>query len=412
MLFGGCSFPCKVVAALEINTTSNFVYRQNFGSTVLLQKNIEGLTVRDIDNLSADVFVMSPPCQPFTRLGLQAASKDPRTKSFLHILDLLPKLSKPPDYILMENVKGFETSDTREHFLETLKSCGYSYQEFLLSPTQFGIPNSRLRYYLLAKRKPRQFCFAVQDEIMERIPQYSRTKLTQLSLSQTTHKICCQNCVLTPRGNEDENEITDNGQPLSTAATKCYSADKLELENFACKGCQQLRTMKISTSGDILNETSSGNCEVFSNGRISDYLEKDKPDEYFEDFLLSEKVLSKFALLLDIVTVHSERSCCFTKAYGHYAEGTGSVLKMADIDDTEIFCKYRDLSNEKQKSQLLSVLRLRYFTPREVANLHGFPTEFCFPASVSVKQKYRLLGNSLNVHVVSELMNCLLQSPS
>ena len=35
-----------------------------------------------------------------------------------------------------------------------------------------------------------------------------------------------------------------------------------------------------------------------------------------------------------------------------------------------------------------------------------------FPASVSVKQKYRLLGNSLNVHVVSELMNCLLQSPS
>ncbi|XP_015765022.1 PREDICTED: tRNA (cytosine(38)-C(5))-methyltransferase-like [Acropora digitifera] len=130
----GCSFPCKVVAALEINTTSNFVYRQNFGSTVLLQKKhrgakkFSGLTVRDIDNLSADVFLMSPPCQPFTRLGLQAASKDPRTKSFLHILDLLPKLSKPPDYILMENVKGFETSDTREHFLETLKSCGYSYQ--------------------------------------------------------------------------------------------------------------------------------------------------------------------------------------------------------------------------------------------------------------------------------------------
>ena len=27
----------------------------------------KGLTVRDIDNLSADVFVMSPPCQPFTR---------------------------------------------------------------------------------------------------------------------------------------------------------------------------------------------------------------------------------------------------------------------------------------------------------------------------------------------------------
>ena len=133
---------------------------------------------------------------------------------------------------------------------------------------------------------------------MERIPQYLRTKLTQLSLSQTTHKIGRQNCVLTPKGNGDENKITNNGQSLETTATKCCSGDELELENFSHKDCQQLRTTKISTSGDILNESSNGNSEVFSNGRISDYLEKDKPDEYFEDFLLLEKVLGKFALLL------------------------------------------------------------------------------------------------------------------
>jgi len=114
----------------------------------------------------------------------------------------------------------------------------------------------------------------------------------------------------------------------------------------------------------------------------------------------------------DIVTLQSERSCCFTKAYGHYAEGTGSVLKMADIEDTEIFNRYREVTDEEHKSQMLSVLKLRYFTPREVANLHGFPKEFCFPPTVSVKQQYRLLGNSLNVYVVSELLNCLFQSPT
>ena len=27
----------------------------------------KGLTAKEIDNLSADMFVMSPPCQPFTR---------------------------------------------------------------------------------------------------------------------------------------------------------------------------------------------------------------------------------------------------------------------------------------------------------------------------------------------------------
>ena len=45
--------------------------------------------------------------------------------------------------------------------------------------------------------------------------------------------------------------------------------------------------------------------------------------------------------------------------------------------DTEIFERYRDLTDEQSKSELLSVLKLRYFTPREVANLHGFPSDFC-----------------------------------
>jgi tRNA (cytosine38-C5)-methyltransferase len=33
-----------------------------------------------------------------------------------------------------------------------MRSLGYTIAEFLLTPLQFGIPNSRLRYYLLAKR--------------------------------------------------------------------------------------------------------------------------------------------------------------------------------------------------------------------------------------------------------------------
>lgn len=33
--------------------------------------------------------------------------------------------------------------------VETLKECGYIFQEFLLTPLQLGIPNSRMRYYLL-----------------------------------------------------------------------------------------------------------------------------------------------------------------------------------------------------------------------------------------------------------------------
>jgi tRNA (cytosine38-C5)-methyltransferase len=47
-----------------------------------------------------------------------------------------------------------QDSSTRQILVETLRSIGYTTLELLLTPLQFGIPNSRLRYYLLAKKRP------------------------------------------------------------------------------------------------------------------------------------------------------------------------------------------------------------------------------------------------------------------
>lgn len=52
----------------------------------------------------------------------------------------------------MENVKGFEESETRKKLLDSLQKAQFNYEEYLLNPLQFGICNSRLRYYLLAKK--------------------------------------------------------------------------------------------------------------------------------------------------------------------------------------------------------------------------------------------------------------------
>jgi hypothetical protein len=48
---------------------------------------------------------------------------------------------------------------------------------------------------------------------------------------------------------------------------------------------------------------------------------------------------------------------------------------------------------------------------REVANLHSFPpAPACtFPASVTRRQRYQLLGNSLSVEVVADLLTFLLR---
>lgn len=154
--------------------------------------------------------------------------------------------------------------------------------------------------------------------------------------------------------------------------------------------------------------------EYFTNSEPTTYkiynvLETDNVDcDLYKKHLLADKALMKYCNVLDIVTKDSLKSCCFTKAYTHYAEGTGSVY--CPFDDSRVKQIF-DLCESvvKDSSEYLSALQslhLRYFTPTEVSQLMCFPeySRFSFPAKTTTKQKYRLLGNSINVKVVSLLI--------
>ena len=58
----------------------------------------------------------------------------------------------------------------------------------------------------------------------------------------------------------------------------------------------------------------------------------------------------------------------------------------------------------------LAALQLRYFSPREISRLMGFPEELRFPVQSTLKQCRNVLGNSLNVKVVGALMSHLLRT--
>ncbi len=51
---------------------------------------------------------------------------------------------------------------------------------------------------------------------------------------------------------------------------------------------------------------------------------------------------------------------------------------------------------------------MRYFTPREIANLHGFPSDFKIEAPMKIA--YRLLGNSMHISVVASVLNYLFEN--
>ncbi|XP_001602026.3 tRNA (cytosine(38)-C(5))-methyltransferase [Nasonia vitripennis] len=329
----------KIITSIDINTTANKVYRHNFPETANISRNIESVTVEEIAKLHIDCILMSPPCQPFTRIGLKKDSDDNRCLSLLHILQIIPHIESL-DYILLENVKGFESSQARNEVILCLEKSGFNYKELILSPCQFGIPNSRHRYYLIAKRKGLKFIFddaslitSIPEKVLELLP---KNRYTSVPLEDGTHS-----------------SIKSKG--------KCFK-------------------LKYILESNVV-----------------------------ENFLIPGKILLKRGSLLDIRTPESSGSCCFTKAYSHYVEGTGSVFSPSP--DFEIKKKFEEINKSSEtpedKMQALLGLKLRYFTPKEVSRLMCFPENFEFPNDLSNKQKYRLLGNSINVHVVSQLIYLL-----
>lgn len=100
------------MAALDVNTVANAVYAHNYGSSVVKTRNIQSLSEKEIEKLNANMLLMSPPCQPHTRQGLQRDMEDKRSSALSHICTLIPRCDSL-QYVLMENVKGFEGSQAR-----------------------------------------------------------------------------------------------------------------------------------------------------------------------------------------------------------------------------------------------------------------------------------------------------------
>uniref|UniRef100_A0A453F1H2 tRNA (Cytosine-5-)-methyltransferase n=1 Tax=Aegilops tauschii subsp. strangulata TaxID=200361 RepID=A0A453F1H2_AEGTS len=142
----------EVVEAFDINDVANDVYEHNFGHRPC-QGNIQTLTAGDLDKYKAHAWLLSPPCQPYTRQGLQKHSADARAFSFIKILNLMQNMSFPPQMLFVENVVGFEVSDTHDQLLAVLSTLSFNTQEFILSPLQFGVPYSRPRYFCLFLQK-------------------------------------------------------------------------------------------------------------------------------------------------------------------------------------------------------------------------------------------------------------------
>ncbi|KZV64324.1 S-adenosyl-L-methionine-dependent methyltransferase [Peniophora sp. CONT] len=356
----------NVTRAYDWDQLACSVYSANHGQNIAYKTDISSLKAPDIPD--SDLWLCSPACQPYTVLNPDAkGARDPRAASFLHLMtSVLPDLARAdraPGQLLVENVAGFENSTTRTILRDTLAVLGYHTFELLLTPLQFGIPNSRLRYYLIARRRP----------------------FASSSASSDIHR-----------------HIPGHGEPWADPRHGIFREEQA-----------QTHVDELSLYLDPL----SG----------SEGEDLDPEGQRAHEYAIPDRVLEKWGRLFDIVLPSARRTCCFTRGYTQLVERAGSILQEnTKLDTTKTFDAFLSAQSrgEPKAVDILRPLRLRYFTPSELLRLFAFmpPREhsgmqndaldhgsWVWPQGVSRKVQYRLLGNSVNVRVVQALVEFLFE---
>jgi site-specific DNA-cytosine methylase len=291
---GGCAAAlggaATVSAALDVNGLALAVYRHNFPHAATACA-IESLRADDPRLAGADLWWMSPPCQPYTRRGKGLDVDDARSKGLLHLVELVACLRPPA--LALENVPEMRGSRGHARLREALDGAGYAVAERVLCPTQLGIPNRRRRFYLVASRDGLRGWAAARGE----------------------------------------SSIAPAPPPPHTARPLASFLD----------------------AGDSADLTVPG------------------------------EMLARYEHAVDVVEAADPAAVAatFTAAYGRSPVRAGSYLRRDGV--------------------------VRRFSPAEVLRLLGFPASYRLPSELPRAVAWRLLGNSLSIPAVREVLSGLIE---
>lgn len=353
--------PLKCIGALDHSDVCRTVYQYNWPFDEFETRPIESVvTEAKWKDWDADIVVLSPPCQPHTRQhdNQNADLDDPRSRSFLHICQLLKKEVHLPTVLILENVVGFESSKSYQSWLEAILPQ-YHVAQFHLDPTQVGISNERPRYY----------CVAV------------------LGINFRPRK---------RRGHNGSDDTRDNSDWVS----RYFSLAETNTEAMR-------EDSSLHTSIPELYVQPTSAPETLP--KISQILDDIKNPELEQLRLTKQKLGKPSSWCLDVVGKDSRRSSCFTSSYGKFFKGTGSVLayKTGNGPDVTISLQSpedRSFNSDWFKDLLDHGYEIRYFSGEELLRLFGFHRDFKFPLEITTKQKWKLVGNSLNIRVASKVV--------
>ena len=144
-------------AAVEYEPQFCTTLRTNRPHWNVVQQDVRGLRGEDFTGL--DLLAAGVPCPPFSIAGKQLGGDDDRDM-FPAALSLIEKAR--PRGVLFENVQGLASNkftDYRNALMKQLSKLGYQPEWRVLQSADFGVPQLRPRFILVALRPRDAECF-------------------------------------------------------------------------------------------------------------------------------------------------------------------------------------------------------------------------------------------------------------
>mmetsp|Transcript_24231 Transcript_24231/g.49939 ORF Transcript_24231/g.49939 Transcript_24231/m.49939 type:complete len:459 (+) Transcript_24231:256-1632(+) len=288
--------------------------------------------------------------------------------------------SKLPRWILLENVKGFADSEMCRLWFDCLASNGYVCKPYLLSPVDFGIPNHRKRFYVLAEHRRTRISNGNGDDDND-----NDAGLTPGNLSSSKQR----RQWATRRGRLEVGVGTTNKEAKATNDAEANTetvkdvCDIMDLPNYnryyhstsTSTTTQSTTPITIHKIGKYVDDDDSSGQHQHQQAVLSSSLPSPLPSSLSrqQHHFVPQKVLSKpWSKGLGIVTTLDTATHCFTAGYGRiYHRSTGSLLL---VDDTKTKTKRPPLSEVPLDRSDMTAYenKLRRFTPEELLKLFGF----------------------------------------
>ena len=131
-------------------------YQENFGE--IPYGDITKIKPKEIPPF--DILLAGFPCQPFSQAGLKKGFEDTRGTLFFDIARIVKH--HKPRVVFLENVRNLRTHDkgnTLKVIIKTLEDLKYKVYYNLFNAKDFGVPQNRVRIYIIAFREEVEFEF-------------------------------------------------------------------------------------------------------------------------------------------------------------------------------------------------------------------------------------------------------------